>query len=111
MVNAVTSQPDQQLVQKACEFVNQVFWGAMLREFRGNRTPTIFDGGPGSDTFVRQLDMELLKRISQKGGAPLADALLRQLDPQGIKQGLKLSRIDSAYQHNRTTNLIADKDD
>jgi hypothetical protein len=105
MVNTVTQKPDSQLIQKANEFVNQAFWGSMLREFRSGREPTILDGGPGSTTFVRQLDMELLKRVSQKGNTPLAQALLRQLDPNGIKRGLKLSQSDNSYQHNRTTSL------
>ena len=87
-----------QLRQKANEFVNQVFWGTMLREFRQNQQPTIFDGGPGSSTFVKQLDMELLKRISEKGDSPLTRALIKQLDPNGIRKGLDLSKAQAPYQ-------------
>jgi hypothetical protein len=67
------------LRQKATEFVNQVFYGTLMREFRNAQQPTMFDGGPGGTAFIRQLDMELISRISQRGDSSLADALLRQL--------------------------------
>jgi len=97
MINALNHPPETQLAQKARELVNQVFWGAMLRDFRQNRPPTIFDGGPGSSTFIRQLDMELLKRISQKGDSPLAQALIQKLDHQGIRKGLNLAQAQPSY--------------
>ena len=68
-----------QLAQRANEVVNQVFYGTLLREFRQAQTSTIFDKGPGGQTFIRQLDMELIKRISQGGRSPLTDALVKQL--------------------------------
>lgn len=71
-------QPD--LRKLASEFVNHVFYGSLLREFRDSQQSTILDGGPGGSTFMRQLDMELIGRISKRGDAPLVDALLRQWD-------------------------------
>ena len=76
-------QTDPELVQKANQFVNQIFWGTLLREFRDAHKNPIFDNGPGSQTFVRQLDQMMIERISQRGKSPLTDALLKQLDPSG----------------------------
>ncbi len=80
-------QADPELVQKANEFVNQIFWGTMLREFRDAHKNPILDNGPGAQTFVRQLDQMMIERISQRGKSPLTDVLLRQLDPRGFKAG------------------------
>lgn len=70
---------NQVLRQKATEFVNQIFYGTMLREFRNAQKPTILDGGPGSSSFIRLLDMELISRMSQRGDSSMADALIKQL--------------------------------
>ena len=83
-MNNVTGQMkprvyDQELRQRASEFVNQVFYGTLLREFRDAQPPGIFNQGPGAGTFVRQLDMELITRISRGGDSPMTEALLRQL--------------------------------
>ena len=67
------------LVQKANEFVNQVFYGTLLREFREAEEGTIFDNGPGAKTFIRQLDMELIKRMSGRKASGIAEAVARQL--------------------------------
>jgi len=75
-------ETDPELVQKANQFVNQIFWGTLLREFRDAHKNPIFDNGPGSQTFVRQLDQMMIERISQRGKSPLTDALLKQLDQQ-----------------------------
>ena len=80
MVTSVASNHNSVLAQKADEFVNQVFYGALLREFRQAQRPTIFDQGPGANTFIRQLDMELIKRMSSSGGSPLARMLCDHLD-------------------------------
>ena len=84
----------QLLVQHANEVVNQVFYGTLLREFREAQEPTIFGKGPGGQTFIRQLDMELIKRISQGGGSPLTEALVKQLAPQGAN-GLKTVQVET----------------
>lgn len=66
----------------ANQVVNEVFYGTLMREFRNAQTPALFDQGPGATTFIRQLDSELLSRISQRGESPLAKALIRQLGGQ-----------------------------
>ena len=66
----------------ANQVVNEVFYGTLMREFRNAQTPTLFDQGPGATTFIRQLDSELISRISQRGDSPLAKALIRQLGGQ-----------------------------
>jgi hypothetical protein len=83
-MNNVTGQTkprvyDQELRQKASEFVNQVFYGTLLREFRNAQPPGMFNQGPGAATFVRQLDMELITRISRGGDSPMTEALLKRL--------------------------------
>ena len=84
-INAIVNQIcrpgqcDKQLSQAASEFVNNVFYGTLLRQFREAQEPGIFDGGRGGKIFERQLDMELIKRISQRGDAPMADAVIKQL--------------------------------
>ena len=50
----------------------------LLREFRDAQPPGIFNQGPGAGTFVRQLDMELITRISRDGDSPMTEALLKQ---------------------------------
>ena len=80
-------QTDPELVQKANQFVNQIFWGTLLREFRDAHKNPILDNGPGSQTFIRQLDQLMIERISQRGKSPLTDALLKQLDPRGLNAG------------------------
>ena len=78
-ITNITNTTNTQLQQLANEFINMTFWGPMLREFRANQQPTIFGEGPGSGTFVHQLDMEIIRRMSQRGSSPLADALLKEL--------------------------------
>ena len=85
MINVGVNNNAVQLSQLSNEFVNQVFWGTMLREFRESSSGTLLDGGPGGSAFIRQLDAELIKRISERSDNSLSQALLRQLDPQGSK--------------------------
>ncbi|MBN2376817.1 MAG: hypothetical protein JXD22_10465 [Sedimentisphaerales bacterium] len=80
-------ETDPELVQKANQFVNQIFWGTLLREFREANKNPIFDNSPGSQTFVRQLDQMMIERISQRGKSPLTDALLKQVDRQSSSVG------------------------
>ncbi|MCK4629004.1 MAG: hypothetical protein KAT56_08365 [Sedimentisphaerales bacterium] len=81
----------------ANQVVNEVFYGTLMREFRNAQTPALFDQGPGATTFIRQLDSELISRISQRGDSPLAKALIRQLGGQAaiaaIKENGKCSGI------------------
>ena len=68
-----------QLREKASELVNNVFYGTLLRQFRDAAEPVLLGNGPGGDAFQRQMDMELIKRISQRGDAPLVDAIMKQI--------------------------------
>jgi len=87
MLTAITAnQYDPQLAQYANEVVNQVFYGTLMREFRNAQPPGMFDQGPGGQAFIRQMDMELVKRMSQGGNSPLAEVLLKQLAPRQINQ-------------------------
>ena len=80
MTSSISNNSNAQLTQLANEFINQTFWGPMLREFRSAQRPSVFGEGPGSKMFVQQLDAELLKRMSQQqGSTTLSAALLRQL--------------------------------
>ena len=81
----------------ANQVVNQVFYGTLMREFRNARPDGIFNKGPGGTTFIRQLDMELVSRISQRGGAPLVSALVKQLGGQHSLTELR-NKINT-YEH------------
>lgn len=61
------------------QFVGQVFYGTLLREFRDAGRGNILDNGPGATTFIKQLDMELVKRIGGRTKTELADSLMKQL--------------------------------
>ena len=76
----------QEAARLTSQVINQVFWGTLLREFRNNQQPTILDSGPGNMTFIRQLDMELIKRMSRPDNSPLAAAVMRQLGVVGERQ-------------------------
>lgn len=67
------------MVRAANEFVNNVFYGTLLRQFRDAQQPTMFDKGPGGTTFLRMLDTELIKRMSQRGASPVAKSVINQL--------------------------------
>ncbi len=69
-----------QLAQAANEFVNQVFYGPMMKSFRESQNNPYFGNGPGGKTFVNQLDMELLSRMSAGKPTPIAQALIDQLE-------------------------------
>ena len=68
-----------QLRQKVSEVVNQTFYGTLMRQFCDSQQPGLLDNGPGGTTFIRQLDLELISRISRRGDAPLTEALVKQL--------------------------------
>ena len=82
-LRAWNGQFDQQalkLKKLTNQFVNQVFYGTLLREFRNAQQPTILDGGFGASAFTRQLDIHLIERLSQQGDSPVAQALRKQLE-------------------------------
>ena len=90
---------DRLLRQKASEFVNQIFYGALMREFRNAQSPGLFGGGPGSSTFKRQLDTELIKSISQRGDAPLVESVLNQIKGNATVK-YNMDQAFNAYKHN-----------
>jgi len=81
MTLSTNNSPDMKLAGLAHQVVNQVFYGTLMREFRGSQRPTLLDNGPGATTFIRQLDMELIKRISPQGSSSLAATLAERLQP------------------------------
>jgi len=68
-----TRQTNAELIQNANLVYNQIFWGTLLREFRETSEPTVLDGGRGGAIFTRQLDQEIIRRMSLRGETtPLA---------------------------------------
>lgn len=78
-MTASMNSPRGELQALANRFVNQTFYGTLLRNLRESSQGTVMDSGPGSMTFIRQLDQELIKRISERGDSPVAAALVRKL--------------------------------
>jgi len=81
-----TTNSNTQLRQQVSEVVNNVFYGTLLRQLRDSQNSGIFDKGPGGTTFIRQLDSELIKRISQRGDAPLVDTIMEKITGGRLKQ-------------------------
>jgi hypothetical protein len=81
-----TTGRNTQLRQQVSEVVNNVFYGTLLRQLRDSQSSEIFDKGPGGTTFIRQLDSELIKRISQRGDAPLVDAIMKKITGTRLEQ-------------------------
>ncbi|MCH9023607.1 MAG: hypothetical protein IID32_12725 [Planctomycetes bacterium] len=68
------------LIGAANEFVNNVFYGTMMREFRRSQGEGLFGNTPGGKIFMEQLDTELIRRMNNdKRVSPLAQALVDQL--------------------------------
>ena len=78
-MTAAINNASPELIRAANEFVNNVFYGTLLRRFRDAQQPTIFDSGPGGGPFQRMLDTEFVKRISQQGISPVDKQLIRHL--------------------------------
>jgi hypothetical protein len=96
MITPTVNSNHQQLVQKANEFVNQAFYGTLLRNFRDAQKPTLLDQGPGATTFIRQLDNELIKRMSQQGESPVAKALIKKLERHGRQNVVQLQNAEKS---------------
>lgn len=71
------------LRQAANELVNQMFYGTLMKEFRQGQSNPYFGNEPGGQIFQEQLDAELVRHIHQDRPGPLADSLIRALDPHG----------------------------
>ena len=81
-----TIDRNTQLRRQVSEVVNNVFYGTLLRQMRDTQRSEIFDKGPGGTTFTRQLDSELIKRISQRGDAPLVDTIMKKITGTKLEQ-------------------------
>lgn len=86
------------LATQANELVNQVFYGTLLREIHEENKNPLFGSGPGGMTFVRQLDMELVKRMSGGKPSPIAQSLIHKLDHQGrgLRDAMHQARVPLA---------------
>lgn len=95
MMASVNTQVNPKLAAQANELVNQVFYGTMLREIHDQNKNPLFGNGPGGTTFVRQLDMELVKHMSGGKPSPIAMSLIRKLDHQGhtLRQSLHQAKM------------------
>ena len=76
---AVGGVKQGELTRLANEFVNTVFYGSLMREFRQSHSSSLIDQGPGHQTFMQMLDTELVKRMGDKGQTDLSQAVVRQL--------------------------------
>lgn len=71
---------NHQLIGAANEFVNHVFYGTLMREFRRSQGNGLFDHAPGGKIFMEQLDAELIRRMNNRRRvSPLAQALIDQV--------------------------------
>ncbi len=105
---ADTSDKDEQLRQAASEFINMTFYGTLMREFRESQDSSPWTGGPGGRAFTRQLDTEMIHRMSERADAPLVDAVIRQLTGdrltkmneaagrQGYADAVSMTKMDTA---------------
>ncbi len=99
--NAAPDARNSQLRQKASELVNNVFYGTLLRQFRDAQKPTLLGNGPGGDAFQRQMDSELINRISQRGDGPLVEAIMKQITgDQKVAQTLNNQNYDAYHNVN-----------
>jgi len=80
--SATISQPrtstknDTELRKTFDEFVNQTFYGQMLKSMRKSvGKPAYFHGGRGEEIFSEQLDQVLCKKIGESSGGSLSDAM------------------------------------
>ena len=97
-VGLVPDGRDTKLRELVSENVNQIFFGTLLREFREGQDNAIFGNGPGGTVFANQLDNELIKRMSKRGGGPLVDAVMKQITKNGSLKSLEESNV--AYKDN-----------
>lgn len=76
----VNADNRSELIRLTNQVVNQVFYGTLLREFREAQENPFMGGGPGGQTFVRQLDMAIIERISGSKPSGVAEQLFKELD-------------------------------
>jgi len=85
--NVATDITDSKL-ESACAEMESLFITYLLKEMRATINKSGFiSGGRAEDIFTSLLDVELAKRISERGGIGLSSILLDQLNnPSGQEQ-------------------------
>lgn len=83
------------LREAANEFVNVLFYGTLMKEFREGQQNELFGNSTGSRIFQRQLDMELIRGMNAQQPSALAEALMQSLDPQKMHQRRVMERTGS----------------
>jgi Rod binding domain-containing protein len=68
------------LEQKANEFINTMFYGTLMRDFRRSQQNPYFDQGTAGRVFWQQFDTEVIRRMSQAQPSGLAKDLMKHLD-------------------------------
>lgn len=94
-VNQFNPEKFKALKTSANEVVNKLFYGEMLRTFRASQDDPFFGKGPGNSIFVEQLDSQMISAMSKGGRNGIADALLKQLDPNGYNAFYYPTRKDN----------------
>jgi len=84
---SAASNYDPRVVELANRFINQAFYGPLLREFREAHSSPLLNGGSGGEAFRRQLDQELIDRMSGRDLSPLTRAVLRQMGSSARRPG------------------------
>ena len=87
---------NQNLIGAANEFVNKVYYGTLMREFRRSQGEGLFGNTPGGKIFMEQLDSELIKRMGSRNRvSPLAQALVDRFTRNGSTAGKANGKVDS----------------
>jgi len=94
---------NHKLIGAANEFVNNVYYGTLMREFRRSQGNGLFGNAPGGKIFMEQLDTELIRRMSNsKHVSPLAQALVdrftRDVSVAGRTTGTANGKVDAGRQ-------------
>ncbi len=78
--NADSSRKKQKLQHVAHEF-ESMFVNLLFKQMRKTiPNSELIDGGNAEDIFEEMLDSEISKKIAQRGGLGIADALMEQFD-------------------------------
>ena len=88
------------LIAAANEFVNNVYYGTLMREFRRSQGEGLFGNTPGGKIFQEQLDAELIKRMGSRDRvSPLAKMLVerftRNSSAAGSATGTANGKVDT----------------
>jgi Rod binding domain-containing protein len=72
----------EQLMQQARIWVNQTFFGVMLKQMHDSPFKSeLFSGGRGGQVFASLLDQHLTQRIGSSGpGEALANSIVRRIE-------------------------------